>query len=176
MLHCARLARLTATSDGLVRQVMFQSCNTRQREPVNPESDRGTGTTERSGNVADAVPPMQHQHGSQPAGIIFIVRFMDCFLHQASFVTGNRCYDRHRSVRLVIMVGLAIVQIAQSGLSSLKVICYSAQLFSVIKTWIYNETPLLKHRFYCDNHHKTKAILYGGFCGGSACEKYQQKQ
>ncbi|EPI89889.1 hypothetical protein A676_00658 [Salmonella enterica subsp. enterica serovar Enteritidis str. 2010K-0262] len=45
---------------------------------------------------------MQHQHGSQPAGIIFIVRFMDSFLHQASFVTGNWCYDRHRSVRLVI--------------------------------------------------------------------------
>ncbi|MBV5096869.1 hypothetical protein [Tenebrionicola larvae] len=31
---------------------------------------------------------------------------------------------------LVILVGLAIDQIAQSGLSSLKVIYYSAQLFS----------------------------------------------
>ncbi|MGZ0460355.1 hypothetical protein ACTM50_23525, partial [Citrobacter freundii] len=40
-------------------------------------------------------------------------------------------YDRHRSVRLVILVGLAIDQIAQSGLSSLSVIYYSAQLFSV---------------------------------------------
>ncbi|MEZ3271066.1 hypothetical protein, partial [Escherichia coli] len=39
-------------------------------------------------------------------------------------------YDRHRSVRLVILVGLAIDQIAQSGLSSLSVIYYSAQLFS----------------------------------------------
>ncbi|WP_220394333.1 hypothetical protein, partial [Citrobacter sp. EC_71] len=38
--------------------------------------------------------------------------------------------DRHRSVRLVILVGLAIDQIAQSGLSSLSVIYYSAQLFS----------------------------------------------
>ncbi|EQB8246254.1 fimbrial biogenesis chaperone, partial [Escherichia coli] len=37
----------------------------------------------------------------------------------------------HRSVRLVILVGLAIDQIAQSGLSSLSVIYYSAQLFSV---------------------------------------------
>ncbi|MDZ3540105.1 hypothetical protein M2E47_27580, partial [Klebsiella pneumoniae] len=36
----------------------------------------------------------------------------------------------HRSVRLVVLVGLAIDQIAQSGLSSLSVIYYSAQLFS----------------------------------------------
>ncbi|MER1396627.1 ATP-binding cassette domain-containing protein, partial [Klebsiella pneumoniae] len=42
------------------------------------------------------------------------------------------CYDRHRSVRLVVLVGLAIDQIAQSGLSSLSVIYYSAQLFSLI--------------------------------------------
>ncbi|WP_284525298.1 DUF2713 family protein [Shigella boydii] len=55
---------------------------------------------------------------------------MDGFLHQASFVTGNWCYDRHCSVRLVICFDLAIDQIAQSGLSSLKVIYYSAQLFS----------------------------------------------
>ncbi|WP_216087987.1 hypothetical protein, partial [Shigella flexneri] len=40
------------------------------------------------------------------------------------------CYDRHCSVRLVICFDLAIDQIAQSGLSSLKVIYYSAQLFS----------------------------------------------
>ncbi|MFO9963309.1 hypothetical protein ACJHYN_24200, partial [Escherichia sp. WS2659_1] len=39
---------------------------------------------------------------------------------------------RHRSVRLVILVGLAIDQIAQSGLSSLSVIYYSAQLFSAL--------------------------------------------
>ncbi|RWT75699.1 hypothetical protein, partial [Citrobacter freundii] len=43
-------------------------------------------------------------------------------------------YDRHRSVRLVILVGLAIDQIAQSGLSSLSVIYYSAQLFSALAT------------------------------------------
>uniref|UniRef100_UPI003965A9AD hypothetical protein n=1 Tax=Klebsiella pneumoniae TaxID=573 RepID=UPI003965A9AD len=49
---------------------------------------------------------------------------------QASFATGYWCYDRHRSVRLVVLVGLAIDQIAQSGLSSLSVIYYSAQLFS----------------------------------------------
>ncbi|WP_252966502.1 DUF1454 family protein [Shigella sonnei] len=52
-------------------------------------------------------------------------------MHQASFVTGNWCYDRHCSVRLVICFDLAIDQIAQSGLSSLKVIYYSAQLFSL---------------------------------------------
>ncbi|MDT9762987.1 hypothetical protein, partial [Klebsiella variicola] len=56
-------------------------------------------------------------------------RFMNSFLHQASFATGYWYYDRHRSVRLVVLVGLAIDQIAQSGLSSLSVIYYSAQLF-----------------------------------------------
>ncbi|OLP15147.1 hypothetical protein AGG97_03015 [Klebsiella michiganensis] len=55
---------------------------------------------------------------------------MNSFLHQASFATGYWCYDRHRSVRLVVLVGLAIDQIAQSGLSSLSVIYYSAHLFS----------------------------------------------
>ncbi|MGT0389452.1 hypothetical protein, partial [Shigella sonnei] len=39
---------------------------------------------------------------------------------------------RHCSVRLVICFDLAIDQIAQSGLSSLKVIYYSAQLFSAV--------------------------------------------
>ena len=62
--------------------------------------------------------------------MIFIARFMNSFLHQASFATGYWCYDRHRSVRLVVLVGLAIDQIAQSGLSFLSVIYYSAQLFS----------------------------------------------
>ncbi|EEW1528379.1 hypothetical protein D9F89_05080 [Escherichia coli] len=56
---------------------------------------------------------------------------MNSFLHQASFATGYWYYDRHRSVRLVILVGLAIDQIAQSGLSSLSVIYYSAQLFRI---------------------------------------------
>ena len=73
---------------------------------------------------------MKHQHGRESAGMIFITRFMNSFLHQASFATGYWYYDRHRSVRLVILVGLAIDQIAQSGLSSLSVIYYSAQLFS----------------------------------------------
>ena len=94
--------------------------------------NRGTGAAERSGNVADTVVPVHHQHGRQPAGIIFIVRFLADFLHQASFVMGNWCYDRHRSVRLVICFDLAIDQIAQSGLSSLKVIYYSTQLFRFI--------------------------------------------
>ncbi|WP_369012224.1 hypothetical protein SM114_00755 [Erwinia pyrifoliae] len=80
--------------------------------------------------MADTVSPVQHQYGRQPAGMIFIARFMDSFSHQASFFTGNGCYDRHCSVRLVICFDLAIDQIAQSGLSSLKVIYYSAQLFS----------------------------------------------
>ncbi|MCQ0470000.1 hypothetical protein L1C10_26950, partial [Klebsiella pneumoniae] len=47
------------------------------------------------------------------------------------------CYDRHRSVRLVVLVGLAIDQIAQSGLSSLSVIYYSAQLFRFEKKQCY---------------------------------------
>ncbi|MGH2262370.1 hypothetical protein ACRBQE_23715, partial [Klebsiella pneumoniae] len=55
----------------------------------------------------------------------------------ASFVTRYWCYDRHRSVRLVICFDLAIDQIAQFGLSSLKVIYYSAQLFSV--AWLESE-------------------------------------
>lgn len=45
---------------------------------------------------------------------------MDYLLHQASFVTGNGCYDRHRLVRLVICFDLAIDQIAPSGLGSSK--------------------------------------------------------
>ncbi|QSD89579.1 hypothetical protein JMM80_11850 [Serratia marcescens] len=60
---------------------------------------------------------------------------MNSFLHQASFATGYWCYDRHRSVRLVVLVGLANDQIAQSGLSSLSVIYYSAQLFSLMLTF-----------------------------------------
>ncbi|MEC5551049.1 MULTISPECIES: hypothetical protein [Serratia] len=64
---------------------------------------------------------------------------MNSFLHQASFATGYWYYDRHRSVRLVILVGLAIDQIAQSGLSSLSVIYYSAQLFSKITENVSSE-------------------------------------
>jgi hypothetical protein len=76
---------------------------------------------------------MQHQHGSQSVGMILVARFVNHFLHQVSFVKGYWCNDRHRSVRMVILVGLAIEQIAQSGLSSLKVICYPAQLFRLIR-------------------------------------------
>ena len=89
---------------------------------------------------------MKHQHGRESAGMIFITRFMNSFLHQASFATGYWYYDRHRSVRLVILVGLAIDQIAQSGLSSLSVIYYSAQLFSaVLGSGSYNENKSSKH-------------------------------
>jgi hypothetical protein len=79
--------------------------------------------------MADAVSIVKHQHGVEPACMVFITRFMDSFPHQASFVTRHWCYDRHRSVRLVILVGLAIDQIAQFGLSSLTVIYYLEQLF-----------------------------------------------
>ncbi|WP_334676012.1 hypothetical protein, partial [Klebsiella michiganensis] len=48
---------------------------------------------------------------------------------------------RHRSVRLVILVGLAIDQIAQSGLSSLSVIYYSAQLFRQNKPNLQKSDP-----------------------------------
>ena len=67
---------------------------------------------------------MQHQHDGEPPGAVFVLCFMDSFLHQASFGSGDWCDDRHRSARLVIF--LAIDQIAQSGLSSLKVIYYPA--------------------------------------------------
>ncbi|EOS96762.1 hypothetical protein ETR_01061, partial [Erwinia tracheiphila PSU-1] len=87
------------------------------------------GAAECSGGIADTVSPVQHQHGDQSAGIIFIAGFMDGFLHQASFTAGQWCDDLHRSVRLVICFGLAIAQIAQSGLSSFKVIDYPALLF-----------------------------------------------
>ncbi|MDK5912720.1 hypothetical protein, partial [Serratia nevei] len=59
---------------------------------------------------------------------------------------------RHRSVRLVILVGLAIDQIAQSGLSSLSVIYYSAQLFSmeyIQRERIRNTPVIYKHPLYC---------------------------
>ncbi|AYA05535.1 hypothetical protein DVQ29_12625 [Yersinia enterocolitica] len=62
---------------------------------------------------------MNHQYSREPAGMIFIVRFMNSFLHQASFVMRYWCYDRHRLVRLVILVALAIDQIAKSRLSTL---------------------------------------------------------
>ncbi|OLP12533.1 hypothetical protein AGG97_07645 [Klebsiella michiganensis] len=74
---------------------------------------------------------------------------MNSFLHQASFATGYWCYDRHRSVRLVVLVGLAIDQIAQSGLSSLSVIYYSAHLFSTQNTRYASE-----YRYFDAIHYK----------------------
>ncbi|MDK5463612.1 hypothetical protein QAA61_27920, partial [Serratia nevei] len=56
----------------------------------------------------------------------------------------------HRSVRLVILVGLAIDQIAQSGLSSLSVIYYSAQLFSFSTTFGWFSRGLFIRSYYID--------------------------
>lgn len=37
-----------------------------------------------SGNITDSVATMQHQHGGDPPGVVFVLCFMDSFLHQAS--------------------------------------------------------------------------------------------
>ncbi len=97
---------------------------------------------------------MKHQHGRESAGMIFIARFMNSFLHQASFAKGYWCYDRHRSVRLVVLVGLAIDQIAQSGLSSLSVIYYSAKLFSRVFSAPFFSPALPVITFTC--YHNTQ--------------------
>ncbi|CBJ91525.1 hypothetical protein XNC1_3485 [Xenorhabdus nematophila ATCC 19061] len=79
---------------------------------------------------------MQHQHGGQPAGMIFVACSVGSFLHQAPFSTGHWCYDRHGSVRLVICFFLVIDQIAKTGLSSPRVIYYLEHLFSI--TLLFN--------------------------------------
>ena len=104
---------------------------------VNPAPHRRASAAKRSGHVTNAATPVQHQHGCESAGMIFIASFMDSFLHKASFATEYGCYDRHRSARLVICFDLAIDQIAQSGLSSLKVIYYSEHLFR----WLHSHSP-----------------------------------
>ncbi len=91
--------------------------------------------------------------------MIFIARFMNSFLHQASFATGYWCYDRHRSVRLVVLVGLAIDQIAQSGLSSLSVIYYSAQLFS--RRGNCHDNAVAESFFQLLKRERIKKKLYG---------------
>ncbi|MBD2819259.1 hypothetical protein ID852_00815 [Xenorhabdus sp. 42] len=75
--------------------------------------------------MAETVPELWI--GFQPAQCF--TGALNHFLHQASFITGYGCYDCHRSVRLVMLVSLAINQIAKIGLSSLQVIYYLAQLF-----------------------------------------------
>ncbi|GJK88626.1 hypothetical protein TUM17567_49210 [Citrobacter amalonaticus] len=40
----------------------------------------------------------------------------------------------------------------------------------------YNEVPIRKITIFRDNHHKTKAIFYGGLRGGAIYKKYQQNQ
>lgn len=66
---------------------------------------------------------------------------MDSFLHQASFITGSWCYARHGSVRLVIF--FAINQIAQSGLSPLKVIyCLSRQFTFNTNTYVHSASRM----------------------------------
>jgi len=41
---------------------------------VNPATDGGTGTEERSGHTTDTVTPVQHQHGGEPAGMAVSLR------------------------------------------------------------------------------------------------------
>ncbi|MEC5550250.1 hypothetical protein [Serratia nevei] len=84
---------------------------------------------------------------------------MNSFLHQASFATGYWYYDRHRSVRLVILVGLAIDQIAQSGLSSLSVIYYSAQLFNIQDR--LKRTPLVECAYLGRIDHMNLLLKHG---------------
>lgn len=40
----------------------------------------------------------------------------------------------------------------------------------------HNKAPTRKTPIFRDNHHKNKAIFYGGLRGGAVCEKYQQNQ
>lgn len=56
----------------------------------------------RADDEAGTVTLMQYQYDGQPAGMILVTRFKDRFLHQESFVAGNRCYDQHRIVRLMV--------------------------------------------------------------------------
>ncbi|WP_229233846.1 hypothetical protein, partial [Citrobacter amalonaticus] len=81
------------------------------------------------------------------------------------------CYDRHRSVRLVVLVGLAIDQIAQSGLSSLSVIYYSAQLFRIIPIFLF------LWGFYENGNTFSGFSVFGNPCwlfesGWTVCDKY----
>ncbi|MER3076255.1 hypothetical protein, partial [Klebsiella pneumoniae] len=57
---------------------------------------------------------------------------------------------------LVVLVGLAIDQIAQSGLSSLSVIYYSAQLFSSLTLNLFLERALQVNHF---EHSKSRYVL-----------------
>ncbi|MDK5935059.1 hypothetical protein QAB80_24990, partial [Serratia nevei] len=66
---------------------------------------------------------------------------------------------RHRSVRLVILVGLAIDQIAQSGLSSLSVIYYSAQLFNIQDR--LKRTPLVECAYLGRIDHMNLLLKHG---------------
>ena len=45
--------------------------------------------------MTDGVTTMQHQHGGEPPGVVFVLCFMDPFLHEASFSSGYWCYARH---------------------------------------------------------------------------------
>lgn len=79
---------------GVSGRQRFPTFDTRKCKPVNPAPDGRTGAAERSGDVTDTVTPVRHQHGGEPAGIIFIARFMLRFMQQTSFVAGYWCYDR----------------------------------------------------------------------------------
>ncbi|OBU09215.1 hypothetical protein AYY16_03170 [Morganella psychrotolerans] len=77
---------------------------------------------------------MQNQHCGQPAGVVLVRGSLNHFLHQPSLITEYWCYYCHRSVRLVILVGLAIDQIAQSGRSSFQVIYFNTVIYFIFLT------------------------------------------
>lgn len=80
--------------------------------------------------------------------MILVTCFMDSFQHHAAFSTGYWCYDRHRSFRLVVC-DVCRYQIAQSVLSSLKVIYYSAQLFRRSVLYLIAILQKYVHVFQC---------------------------
>lgn len=47
-----------------------------------------SGTAERSGYMTDGVTTMQHQHDGEPPDVVFVLCFMDSFLHQTSSGSG----------------------------------------------------------------------------------------
>ncbi|MEL5515708.1 hypothetical protein PTR77_25815, partial [Serratia bockelmannii] len=69
-----------------------------------------------------------------------------CLSAHNADITGPESWDRIYATltdsTLVIMVGLAIDQIAQPGLSSLKVIYYLAQLFRFLSNCKYTHYPV----------------------------------
>jgi hypothetical protein len=52
------------------------------------------GLSESSGDIANPLTPMKHQYSGDSAGMVFITRFVNRFLHQSPFVLVYWCYDR----------------------------------------------------------------------------------